>query len=172
MAVTVESDSLWTGKVRGTVAWFSEHADEGAIGIEDLNPLIQRVGDVQVSVRPDCEIRRPGEGSRCVVGGLLRRTAHRAEGAEIVHGVDDDIVVENVGDINETILVVDSDSAGTGHALGAERSNKLVVRIKDEYATQARVGYEEAISIVQRQADQRLEASVASVANKVDALVF
>ena len=113
MAVTIHGDSFRTGEPSGAIAGFSKFADETALGVEDLHAVVQGIGDVQVAIVIDGYVGRQGEIAGVAQGVFLAR---RSDGTEelVVVGIEyGDLVFVCVGHVEEAVLAIDGDPAGS-----------------------------------------------------------
>src|SRR5262249_47668994 len=103
VAIAVNGYTLWPREIAGAIARLAKGTDELAITIEDLNAVVQGVGDVEVAVGVDCQPAGLSEiaGScECVVLAGSADGAFQFEAVGVVH---QDLVKRNIGDVQEPI---------------------------------------------------------------------
>src|SRR5206468_1528414 len=106
------------------------------------------------------------EGSLILIPRFLGRTADRALELERVCVENRNVVFHDVGDVKQPILRIESDAARSFQRLGTESGNQAVRRVEYEDGAQMRIADEQAIVVVNRQADDLFEVDLFAVVNE------
>ena len=112
VVIAVDGNALWAREVSRAVARFAECADEFAVAIEDLDAVVQSVGDVQIAFLVDRQSRRPGEIAGCGEFVFVSAGADPALQLQSVSVVDQDLILFDVGNVEQAVLGIDGEPAG------------------------------------------------------------
>ena len=159
MSVAIDGDALGSRKVAGPVAVLAPGANEHAIGIEDLDAIVQGVGDVEIALLIDSQTRGLGEVAGIRQRVIFARSADVAQQLETVGVVNQHDVLLYIGDVEQAILGVDGQPARFDHAVGDD-IRCLVIFVEDEDVVQPGIGDEQAVVVVHRQADDAVKVSI------------
>jgi len=108
--IAIHRNAFRHREIARSIAVLSEGPYELAIGIEDLDPVIEHVGNVDVPVLIERHARRLGKVSQCVRRVVGIRSSDGPQRRQIVRIEYQHLIQSNIGDIKEPVLVVDRHS--------------------------------------------------------------
>ena len=145
--------------------------DKFAVGVEDLDAVVQRIADVKIAVRihrhPRWLGKIAGRGEFVVVSGGAD-LAYQFERIRVIH---QNLIERDVGNVEQAVLVIDGQHARARHALG-DYIFRFVGGIEHQHVTQAGIGNEETIAVVHGQADDAHEMGMRLVLDHVHVAGF
>jgi hypothetical protein len=105
--VVVHRDPFGPLEAANGIAVLTELAHEVAVGIEDLDPEVQRIGHVHVAVLIESDIGGQGKLSRARQGMVLARLADLAQRLQAVGVIHEHDVLFGIHHVEQTPLGVD-----------------------------------------------------------------
>ena len=112
VAIAVDGDTFGTREVSRPVAGFAEGADELSIAIEDLDAVVQGVGDVEIAFLIDRQSRWPGEISGGGEFMFMSAGTNPALQLQSVGVVNQNLILIDIGNIEKAVLGVDRHPPG------------------------------------------------------------
>src|SRR5580765_1999865 len=113
MAIAIDGQPLWPAEIACSISAAAEHAQEISFRIEDLNAVVDRVRDVDVTFGIDSDVGRPREGSGVFLTRFRWRSTNGSLKFEGVCVENRDLVLHYVRDVEEPVLGIESNAAGS-----------------------------------------------------------
>ena len=167
MTVAVDGKALRASEGTRAVAGTAKHADEVAIGIENLDAVVQGVGHIDVSVGIDGDVGGPRKRPGILIANFSGRTPDSSQQLEAVSVEYCNVVLHDIGHIQKSVPGIHRNAAGTLQRLLAEAPDEAMRSVEHEHSAQVGIAHKEAVVLVDGQTDDLLEVNFFPVVNEL-----